>query len=191
MVHCVVFIYLILLIIYQQQSSICVVICCTYIHTGRARIHTLLVVSQEQLQFLKAHLHIFNSFRRFWPNTHTQYYIILQNIKLFKSNVYIHYTNLSMVLLVLLSPEPDPRPSRTDCTMAKGRMGGSVQTPQETSSLHLCTPGLTGSSLIIIGHLSLYEQAMLQRIIKHYLFNTKMRTQDVKYIHMPQDSYIK
>lgn len=117
--------------------------------------------------------------------THTQYYIILQNIKLFKSNVYIHYTNLSMVLLVLLSPEPDPRPSRTDCTMAKGRMGGSVQTPQETSSLHLCTPGLTGSSLIIIGHLSLYEQAMLQRIIKHYLFNTKMRTQDVRYIHMP------
>lgn len=130
----------------------------------------MLVGPQEKLQVLQTHVHIIYSIRYFWSTTHTPYHttwaslenntLICNKIKQYRA-VYLCVcvgVYLSRAGLLLLLSAPDPLPSRTDCTMATWRTGGSEHTSQEpsgTPSPRPRTPGLTGSSLISIIHLSL------------------------------------
>ncbi|MED6279005.1 hypothetical protein CHARACLAT_030062 [Characodon lateralis] len=81
---------------------------------------------------------------------------------------FTYLSRAGLLLLLSITEAAEPLPSRTDCTMATGRTGGSeVQTSQveviaTASSPPMPppfppprTPGLTGSSLMSIMHFSL------------------------------------
>ena len=91
-------------------------------------------------------------------------------------------------LLLRLSPREatEPLPSRTDCTIATGRTGGSEEhTSQEEARATASapapplppplTPGLTGSSLISMVHLSLWRQDIFISVPQRLVLGHRLR----------------
>lgn len=144
---------------------------CAYVHncTGPWIHVTLLMTPEYQLlQLLQAHIHIFHCIRSTLhsavTNTHSDKLCVHKH--LLDRSAYLSI--VALLILLSVTEVDEPLPSKTDCTIATGRTGGSeVHTSQEEVNARVSppptlppftpalTPGLTGSSLISIRHFSL------------------------------------